>query len=159
MSTYARGGTLRQVPSRCPGLSLLFIHPRAALLISLARARQHPRHDLVASALPHLDVQNAPLSPDRRRSGSSSISCPRTTTSWPRSPRRPRLLGFLSAARRGSSCHRESEGVPPVLGPAPEVKVLEEERPGSGVNESASTASGESALAVRSRWREIERGP
>ena len=38
-------------------LSFLFTHPRALLLIFLACARQYPRHDLVASALPRLDVQ------------------------------------------------------------------------------------------------------
>ena len=53
-------------------LSVLFIHPRASLLIFLARARQYPRHDLVASALPRLDVRNAPLTGARESRSSAA---------------------------------------------------------------------------------------
>ena len=54
------------------GLSFLFTHPRALLLIFLACARQYPRHDLVASALPRLDVQNTPLAGARESRSSAT---------------------------------------------------------------------------------------
>ena len=53
-------------------LFLLFIHPRALLLIFLARARQYSRHDLVASALPRLDVQNASFTGARESRSSAA---------------------------------------------------------------------------------------
>ena len=52
--------------------SLLFTHPRASLLIFLARARQYPCHDLVASALPRLGVQKAPLTGARESRSSAA---------------------------------------------------------------------------------------
>ena len=63
-------GTVVQVEAR--ELSFLFTHPRALLLIFLACARQYPRHDLVASALPRLDVQNTPLAGARESRSSAT---------------------------------------------------------------------------------------